>query len=100
MYDKNQTDNEIILEDRIRGKIRVNRKILDDKIIFKNDGMPTYHFANVVDDLLMKISHVVRGEEWLPSLALHSSLYKSFNCSNCLIKSRSFEFETLFIEVF
>ena len=79
MYDKNQTDNEIIIEDRIRGKIRVNRKILDDKIIFKNDGMPTYHFANVVDDHLMKISHVVRGEEWLPSLALHSSLYKSFN---------------------
>ena len=78
MYDKHQTDNEIILEDRIRGKIRVNRKLLDDKIIFKNDGMPTYHFANVVDDHLMKISHVVRGEEWLPSLALHSSLYKSF----------------------
>ena len=71
--------NEIVVSDEIRGDIKVNLKLLDDKIIFKKDGMPTYHFANVVDDYEMKISHVVRGEEWLPSLALHFLLYKSFN---------------------
>jgi glutamyl-tRNA synthetase len=52
---------------------------LDDKILYKSDGMPTYHFANVVDDHLMEISHVIRGEEWLPSLALHLKLYDAFN---------------------
>jgi glutamyl-tRNA synthetase len=52
--------------------------VLDDKILFKSDGMPTYHLANVVDDHLMKISHVIRGEEWLPSLPLHVSLYDAF----------------------
>jgi glutamyl-tRNA synthetase len=51
---------------------------LDDKIVYKSDGMPTYHFANVVDDHLMEISHVIRGEEWLPSLALHLKLYDAF----------------------
>jgi glutamyl-tRNA synthetase len=56
----------------------VNTSVLDDKIIFKSDGMPTYHLANVVDDHLMKISHVIRGEEWLPSLPLHVSLYDAF----------------------
>ena len=61
-------ENEISVSDEIRGDIKVDLKLLDDKIIFKNDGMPTYHFANVVDDYEMKISHVVRGEEWLPSL--------------------------------
>ena len=71
--------NEIVISDEIRGDIKVNLKLLDDKIIFKKDGMPTYHFANVIDDYEMKISHVVRGEEWLPSLALHILLYKSFN---------------------
>ncbi len=71
--------NEIIVSDDVRGDIKVDLKLLDDKIIFKKDGMPTYHFANVVDDYDMKISHVVRGEEWLPSLALHFLIYKSFN---------------------
>ena len=71
--------NDIVVSDEIRGEIKINLKLLDDKIIFKKDGMPTYHFANVVDDYEMKISHVVRGEEWLPSLALHFLLYKSFN---------------------
>ena len=51
---------------------------IDDKILFKSDGMPTYHLANVVDDHLMEISHVIRGEEWLPSLALHVLLYRAF----------------------
>ena len=72
-------ENKISVSDEIRGDIKVNLKLLDDKIIFKNDGMPTYHFANVVDDYEMKISHVVRGEEWLPSLPLHFLLYKSFD---------------------
>ncbi len=69
---------EIIMEDMVRGEVRVNSSTLDDKILFKADGMPTYHLANVVDDNLMAISHVIRGEEWLPSLPLHVSLYRAF----------------------
>jgi len=69
----------IIMKDLIRGKVEVNTKTLDDKILFKSDGMPTYHLANVVDDHLMEISHVIRGEEWLPSLPLHVMLYRAFN---------------------
>ena len=65
--------------DSIRGNVAVDCKLLDDKILYKSDGMPTYHFANVVDDHLMSISHVIRGEEWLPSLALHLKLYDAFN---------------------
>lgn len=64
--------------DMIRGHIKFNTAILDDKVIFKSDGLPTYHLANVVDDYLMKITHVIRGEEWLPSLPLHIMLYKAF----------------------
>ena len=64
--------------DSIRGNVAVDCKLLDDKVLYKSDGMPTYHFANVVDDHLMKISHVIRGEEWLPSLALHLKLYGGF----------------------
>jgi glutamyl-tRNA synthetase len=62
----------------IRGHIVVNTSTLDDKVLFKSDGMPTYHLANIVDDHLMEISHVIRGEEWLPSLPLHIMLYRSF----------------------
>ena len=69
------------LSDLIRGKIEINTSTLDDKILFKSDGMPTYHLANVVDDHLMEISHVIRGEEWLPSLALHYQLYESLGWS-------------------
>lgn len=69
---------EIETEDIIRGKVRFNTSTLDDKVIFKSDGLPTYHLANVVDDYLMKISHVIRGEEWLPSLPLHVMLYRAF----------------------
>lgn len=69
---------EIVMDDMVRGEVVVNTSTLDDKILFKSDGMPTYHLANVVDDNLMAISHVIRGEEWLPSLPLHVSLYKAF----------------------
>jgi len=71
-------NEELILQDIIRGKITIDTNVLDDKILFKSDGMPTYHLANIVDDHLMKITHVIRGEEWLPSLALHVLLYKAF----------------------
>ena len=71
--------NEILqMQDMIRGTIKIDTNILDDKILFKSDGMPTYHLANIVDDHLMEISHVIRGEEWLPSMALHVLLYRSF----------------------
>ena len=68
-------------EDLIRGIISINSSTLDDKILYKSDGMPTYHLANVVDDHLMEITHVIRGEEWLPSLALHVLLYRAFGWS-------------------
>lgn len=71
-------DEELHLKDIIRGEVRFNTALLDDKVLFKSDGMPTYHLANVVDDYLMKITHVIRGEEWLPSLPLHVLLYRSF----------------------
>jgi glutamyl-tRNA synthetase len=65
-------------EDLIRGTVTFNTRELDDKVLFKSDGMPTYHLANVVDDYLMEITHVIRGEEWLPSLPLHVLLYRAF----------------------
>ncbi|MCU0370559.1 MAG: glutamate--tRNA ligase [Bacteroidales bacterium] len=68
----------LVFRDLIRGEITVNTATLDDKVLFKSDGMPTYHLANIVDDHLMEISHVIRGEEWLPSLPLHILLYRSF----------------------
>jgi glutamyl-tRNA synthetase len=71
-------NEEIHFHDIIRGHIVVNTGTLDDKVLFKSDGMPTYHLANIVDDHLMEISHVIRGEEWLPSLPLHILLYRSF----------------------
>jgi glutamyl-tRNA synthetase len=67
----------IVMQDLIRGEVQVEPATLDDKVLFKSDGMPTYHLANVVDDHEMKITHVIRGEEWLPSLPLHVSLYKA-----------------------
>lgn len=71
-------DRILSLHDEIRGEITIDSNTLDDKVIFKSDGMPTYHLANVVDDHLMQITHVIRGEEWLPSLALHHLLYEAF----------------------
>jgi glutamyl-tRNA synthetase len=67
------------LQDIIRGGMQVDTSVLDDKVLFKSDGMPTYHLANIVDDHLMRITHVIRGEEWLPSMALHVLLYRAFN---------------------
>ncbi len=69
---------DIRFEDEIRGWVVVNTNNLDDKVLFKSDGMPTYHLANIVDDHLMKITHVIRGEEWLPSAPLHVMLYDAF----------------------
>ncbi|HMM10970.1 MAG TPA: glutamate--tRNA ligase [Bacteroidales bacterium] len=66
------------MHDLIRGKVVVKTETLDDKVLFKSDGMPTYHLANIVDDHLMEITHVIRGEEWLPSLPLHVLLYQAF----------------------
>jgi glutamyl-tRNA synthetase len=71
-------DEDIHFDDMIRGHIVVNTSTLDDKVLFKSDGMPTYHLAHMVDDHLMNISHVIRGEEWLPSLPLHFMLYRAF----------------------
>lgn len=75
---KSPEDETLHLNDEIRGDISIETKTLDDKILFKSDGMPTYHLANIVDDHLMNITHVIRGEEWLPSLALHVLLYRAF----------------------
>lgn len=71
-------DETVSIDDAIRGLVTFNTNDLDDKVLFKSDGLPTYHLANVVDDYLMNISHVIRGEEWLPSLPLHALLYKAF----------------------
>ncbi|MDX9847982.1 MAG: glutamate--tRNA ligase [Tenuifilaceae bacterium] len=71
-------NEEVVMNDIIRGEVRVNTSTLDDKVLFKSaDMLPTYHLANVTDDYLMKISHVIRGEEWLPSLPLHVLLYRA-----------------------
>ena len=71
-------NEEVRFQDIIRGWVVVNTNNLDDKVLFKSDGMPTYHLANIVDDHAMKISHVIRGEEWLPSAPLHVLLYDAF----------------------
>lgn len=75
---KTPQGRKVVCQDAIRGTVTVDSSVLDDKILFKSDGLPTYHLANVVDDHLMEISHVIRGEEWLPSLALHVLLYEAF----------------------
>ena len=73
-------ENEVVeMDDLIRGHVKVNTSTLDDKVLYKSaDALPTYHLANIVDDHLMEISHVIRGEEWLPSLPLHYLLYRAF----------------------
>lgn len=74
-----QPNEEICVNDLIRGEVKINSSILDDKVLYKSaDELPTYHLANIVDDHLMEISHVIRGEEWLPSAPLHVLLYKAF----------------------
>jgi glutamyl-tRNA synthetase len=74
---KTPTNETLVLNDIIRGEVKFDTNVLDDKVLFKSDGMPTYHLANIVDDHLMETSHVIRGEEWLPSLPLHVLLYRS-----------------------
>ncbi|MEE1091034.1 MAG: glutamate--tRNA ligase, partial [Paludibacteraceae bacterium] len=76
---KIEPNEEIIVHDIIRGDVHVNSSILDDKVLYKSaDNLPTYHLANIVDDHLMEVSHVIRGEEWLPSAPLHVLLYRFF----------------------
>lgn len=80
-------ENEIVVfHDLIRGEVRVQTENLDDKVLFKSDGFPTYHLANVVDDYLMQISHVIRGEEWLPSAPMHLLLYRFFGWEQSMPK--------------
>lgn len=76
---------DIVVDDLIRGKVTISSSILDDKVLYKSsDGLPTYHLANIVDDHLMRISHVIRGEEWLPSAPLHVLLYQYFGWSDTM----------------
>lgn len=75
---KTPIDETLIVNDMIRGEVRFNTTLLDDKVLFKADGMPTYHLANIVDDHLQGTTHVIRGEEWLPSLPLHVMMYRAF----------------------
>ncbi|MGL2999791.1 glutamate--tRNA ligase [Flavobacterium sp. RSSB_23] len=75
---KTPVNETLHLSDIIRGEVKFETSLLDDKVLFKSDGMPTYHLANIVDDHLMETSHVIRGEEWLPSMPLHVMLYRAF----------------------
>ena len=80
---KIEPDESITVNDLIRGEVTINSSILDDKVLFKSaDGLPTYHLANVVDDYLMEITPVIRGEEWLPSAPLHVILYRYLGWSD------------------
>lgn len=82
---KIEPDREVVVDDIIRGKVTVNSNILDDKVLYKSaDNLPTYHLANIVDDHLMEVSHVIRGEEWLPSAPLHVLLYEAFGWSDTM----------------
>lgn len=81
---KVERDQEVSLTDMIRGEVKVSSNNVDDKVLLKSDGMPTYHLANVVDDHYMKISHVIRGEEWLPSAPLHVLLYQYLGWSDTM----------------
>lgn len=76
---KVEPDREVVVNDLIRGEVKINSNIIDDKVLFKSaDNLPTYHLANIVDDHLMEVTHVIRGEEWLPSAPLHVLLYEAF----------------------
>ncbi|MEN9449209.1 MAG: hypothetical protein RJA25_2499 [Bacteroidota bacterium] len=79
-------DEEVKFHDEIRGWVTVNTTQMDDKVLLKSDGMPTYHLANVCDDYVMKITHVIRGEEWLPSAPLHVLLYRFLEWENVMPK--------------
>ena len=76
---KIEPNEDVCVHDLIRGDVVINSSILDDKVLYKSaDELPTYHLANIVDDHLMEVSHVIRGEEWLPSAPLHVLLYRAF----------------------
>ncbi len=76
---------DVVVNDLIRGKVTINSSVLDDKVLYKSaDDLPTYHLANIVDDHLMEVSHVIRGEEWLPSAPLHVLLYEAFGWSDTM----------------
>lgn len=78
-------DRDVVVNDLIRGKVTINSNILDDKVLYKSaDNLPTYHLANIVDDHLMEVSHVIRGEEWLPSAPLHVLLYEAFGWTDTM----------------
>lgn len=80
-----EPNREVLVRDLIRGEVRINSSVLDDKVLYKSaDDLPTYHLANIVDDHLMEVSHVIRGEEWLPSAPLHVLLYEAFGWSDSM----------------
>jgi glutamyl-tRNA synthetase len=80
-----EPDETVCVEDLIRGKVEVCSSVLDDKVLYKSvDGLPTYHLANIVDDHLMGVTHVIRGEEWLPSAPLHVLLYRAFGWTDAM----------------
>ncbi|MBQ4041966.1 MAG: glutamate--tRNA ligase, partial [Prevotella sp.] len=82
---KIEPGEEILVNDLIRGEVRIKSDILDDKVLYKSaDELPTYHLANIVDDHLMEITHVIRGEEWLPSAPLHVLLYRAFGWADTM----------------
>jgi glutamyl-tRNA synthetase len=82
---KIEPDEAVCVNDLIRGEVRVNSSVLDDKVLYKSvDQLPTYHLANIVDDHLMEITHVIRGEEWLPSAPLHVLLYRAFGWTDTM----------------
>ena len=82
---KIEPDRDVIVNDLIRGEVKINSSILDDKVLYKSaDNLPTYHLANIVDDHLMEVSHVIRGEEWLPSAPLHVLLYEAFGWTDTM----------------
>lgn len=84
---KIEPNQDVLVNDLIRGEVKINSSVLDDKVLYKSaDNLPTYHLANIVDDHLMKISHVIRGEEWLPSAPLHVLLYKAFDWEETMPK--------------
>ena len=82
---KIEPGRDVVVNDLIRGKVTINSSVLDDKVLYKSaDDLPTYHLANIVDDHLMLVSHVIRGEEWLPSAPLHVVLYEAFGWADTM----------------
>jgi glutamyl-tRNA synthetase len=82
---KIEPNRDVVVNDLIRGVVTINSSILDDKVLYKSaDDLPTYHLANIVDDHLMEVSHVIRGEEWLPSAPLHVLLYEAFGWADSM----------------